>query len=812
MTEAQTPSEGVSRDPIRSEAPRFFPSALAIGIFAAGYAAAYLYAYSVTLEGRIPAPVWAPDAVLFCALFLSAPRSWWAYLLLAIPIRFALTTPSALPVTVQVLDLGNHVLKAVLAVGVLRRFTPNGSWFSSARGFVRFGAVAVVAVPALSAVAGVAVRPGNAESWRLGMQWFLGDALANLLLTPLILSFVPPESGAPPSLRTWRRRTEAGVLVAGLLVSGALAFQGGGISLPAEALLLCLPFPFLLWAAIRFRVRGTSAALSVYAMSGSWAVARAHGGTMPGQLQASVLALQLFLFVVGSSLLFLAVVLAERRAVEERLGLAQERLSRAEAASMVMVIHLALDGRCLGASRKLAALLGTTRKELLRESFLERTHPEDREAELRESRRLLAGEIPSFQLEKRMLRSDGSPVWVYLSRSVVRDSDGGPLHFLDYLTDISELKRAEAAARQSENELRLFAEHSPAAVAVLDHELRFVIASRRFRDDFQRDDQPIVGRRYEEALVGFPSRWPEALRRSLEGESAFSEEDAFTKPDGTAETLRWEIVPGPRTEGRPAGSFLFAEVTTERKRGERALEEMRRELAHLTRVSILGELSGALAHELSQPLAAILANAEAARSYLTRGPAGLAEVAAILEDIVADDLRAGEVIRSLRELLRKGETRLRVLDLNELIRESLDLAQSDLITKQVTVSLQLAADLPPIRGDRVQLQQVLLNLIVNACEAMASVETGERRLRIVTASDGDNRVHVRVQDTGPGVDPEIRNRLFEPFLTTKSVGLGLGLTISRSLVMAHGGTLWQTDVESGGAAFHISLPRAEGAE
>ena len=783
-------------------------------IFAAGYAASYLYAYSITLQGRVAAPVWAPDAVLFCALFLTARRSWWITLLLAVPIRMALTTPSVVPASILVLDFVNHASKAIVGAIVLRRWKRSGSWFASSRDFARFGAVMVLALPALSAFLGVGIRRSASDSqfWPMWMLWFLGDALANLVLTPLILSFDPMPPSRIPRAAAWRRWAEGGLVFAGLLVSGALAFRGRGTSLPTEAVLLCLPFPFLLWSALRFGVRGASAALSLLALSGTWALSRWPDPALSAALQASVLSLQLFLLVTGSSLLYLAVALGERRVMEENLGRTQARLARAEAASMVMTVHVAVDGRFLRVPRKLAALLGASRKDLLQRTALELTHPEDREAELAESRRLLAGELASFQLETRKIRSDGTPVWVYLSRSVVRDSDGKPIHFLDYLTDIGELKRAEEAVRRSEKELRVFAEHSPAAVAVLDHELRFVIASRRFREDFQRDDRPIIGRRYDEALAGFPSRWPDALRRSLEGDSESSEEDTFTKEDGTIETLRWQIVPGPRAGGKPAGSFLFAEVTTERKRGEHALEEMRRELAHLMRVSILGELSGALAHELAQPLAAILANAQAAQSYLTRGPAGTAEVASILEDIVSDDLRAGEVISSLRKLLRKGEPEFREIDVNELIREVLDLAESDLITKRVTVGLQLAANLPAIRGDRVQLQQVLLNLIVNACEAMSAAESGERRLRIATSQDGDEHVHISVQDTGPGVAPDIRERLFEPFLTTKSVGLGLGLTICRSLVMAHGGRLWQSDVESGGASFHIALPRWKGTD
>jgi PAS domain S-box-containing protein len=786
---------------------RRLPAAGSIVIFLVGYAAAYFY--SAGFSGQARAPFWAPDAVLLCALLLNAPRRWWVYLLLALPVRLWLAAPGNAPLGLLVLDYVNEALEAIVTVSLLRRLKPKGSWLASVRDFARFGAIAVVAVPAASALAGIAIWQAYGRqpspTWT---EWFLGDALANLLLTPLILSFAAPSS---VSFRSWWRRIETALLLAGLLVSGAMAFRGGGMSLPTAAVLLCIPFPFLLWTTIRLGARGTAGALSLLAVSGMWAAFHSPYHPGPGESRASVLSLQLFLFVVGSSLLFLAVVLEERRAIEENLRSTQARLARAEATSMLMVAHVGLYGRWLTVPRKLARLLGYARHELLNKTCNDVTYPEDRGPELREVQRLLAGEIPSFQLEKRFLKSDGTPVWFYLSRSVVRDPEGRPVHFLDYLGDIDELKRAEAAAARSENELRLFAEHSPAAVAVLDRELRFVAASRRFRDDFLSEDSPIVGRRYDEALLGLPRRWPEALQRSLEGVSEAGQDDTFTRPDGTIESLHWQIMPGPSSEGRPAGVFLFAELTTERKLGERTLEELRRELAHLMRVSVLGELSGAMAHEISQPLAAILANAQAAQSYLSRGPSGTNEVAAILEDIVADDLRAGEVIRSLRKMLRKGETELETVDINEVTREVLDLAQGDMITKNVSVFLRFAPDLPPVRADRVQLQQVLLNLIVNACEAMAAGTSPGRRLRIMTDLGKEETVHITIQDSGPGVPPEMRDRVFEPFLTTKSGGLGLGLTICRSIVMAHGGRLWHTGNETGGASFHLALPRAEAA-
>jgi len=781
-----------------------------IALFVVGYAAALLYARSLIFgEGILPA-FWAPDAVLLCALLLSARRRWWVYLLLAFSIRLGLGAAWPSPLDRQLWTFLNDALKALLAASCLRYLKPKGSWLSSAADFAVFIFFAVFTVPAMSALGGVAIRHDwGARFWPTWTGWFLGDALANLLLTPLILSLAAWPSlaaGAPASRGSWRRSLEAGVLLVGLVVSGAWAF-GERASGPALTLLMCLPFPFLLWAATRFGVRGTSGALSLFAFSSVWVVAHSPA---PAGLRAELLSLQLFLSIVGSSLLFVAVVLDERREVQETLRATQGRLVQAEAMSLLMSAHVGLDGRWLQVPRRLADLLGYKRRELLASRSHDLTHPEDLARELRELDRLVRGEIPSYQVEKRFLKADGTPVWVYLTRTLVRDEEGRPTQFLDHVADINERKLSEAALRSSEAQLRLFAEHSPAAVALLDSELRFVVASRRFRTNFLDESSSPVGRRYDEALVDFPRAWPHALRGALEGDVEFREEDSFTRADGTVEFLRWEIRPAEPSAIRGFGALLFAEMTTDRHRAERALDDLRHQLTHLTRVTTLGELSGAIAHELNQPLAAILANAQAAQRFLALGRDGVTEVAAILEDIVTDDLRASEVIRKLRNLLRKGESDFQSLDLNDVVREVLELARGDLVTRNVVVVRELAQDLPHVRGDRVQLQQVLLNLVLNACEAMGAQERGERKLRIATHGEPYGNVVAAVQDSGPGVPFDMRDRVFEPFQTSKSSGLGLGLAICRTLVMSHGGRVWVGEGESGGALFQISLPSGDG--
>lgn len=229
----------------------------------------------------------------------------------------------------------------------------------------------------------------------------------------------------------------------------------------------------------------------------------------------------------------------------------------------------------------------------------------------------------------------------------------------------------------------------------------------------------------------------------------------------------------------PAGFAGQTEILMQqaifRKRIEEELRTLRHELTHLTRVGMLGELSGALAHEINQPLAAILSNGQAAQRMLKHNPHELAEVQDALGDIVDAAKRAGNVIHGLRDMLKKGEPQFRPLDINTVVAEVLDLAHSDLIAHQVAVVRKFASPIPLVRGDRIQLQQVLLNFIMNACEAMSATVVNGRVLTVMTASQDDQSVEISVVDTGKGISPEVQTRLFEAFATTKKNGLGLGL-------------------------------------
>jgi C4-dicarboxylate-specific signal transduction histidine kinase len=284
-----------------------------------------------------------------------------------------------------------------------------------------------------------------------------------------------------------------------------------------------------------------------------------------------------------------------------------------------------------------------------------------------------------------------------------------------------------------------------------------------------------------------------------------SGEYRYVLPDGR---VRW-IAAHARIKTDAGGAPILTRAVTiditDHKVAALKLEQQQRELAHLSRVVMLGELSGALAHELNQPLTAILSNAQAAQRFLAAEPIDLMELRDILDDIVSEDQRAGEVIKRLRQLLSTGETQRAPLDLNELATDTLRLLRSDLLSQQVTVHTELASGLPSVWADRVQMQQVLINLLVNASDAMRELPAADRQVLVRTAVRVDGGVQLSVVDHGCGLPRDQPDRVFESFYTTKPGGMGLGLSVCRTIIQAHDGRLWAERHDGPGASFHVSL-------
>ena len=306
--------------------------------------------------------------------------------------------------------------------------------------------------------------------------------------------------------------------------------------------------------------------------------------------------------------------------------------------------------------------------------------------------------------------------------------------------------------------------------------------------------------------AGAPAAIPiwDPIARVLSGEARESSVEFAHDRAGELRWFRLLVQALDRPEG---GAFVAAIDVTERKVAELESRRSLQEISHAARVTTMGELAASLAHEINQPLAAILTNAQASTKLLTRPVPEVEDVKDALVDIANDARRAGDVIGRLRTMLKKGDVVRGPVDLNDVVRDVLALVRPEALHRRVTIDASLSERLPTVRADAVQLQQVVVNLVVNALDALVTAEGALRRVRVTTGPAGDG-VELVVEDSGPGVAPDLLPRIFDPFVTTKASGLGMGLAIIKSIVEAHGGLISVENRAEGGAAFRCSLPRS----
>ena len=776
---------------------------------AAGYYATASLGRALMFPSAQISALWLPNALLLAALLLNRRRTWWIFVIAVLPAHlFALATVAGLSPVRLMLSYFFNCATAIVAAFALRRFLPGIERIDRTRtafGLILLGgALAGITTSFLFTAALVAFNEPTGH-WLMPLVRSLTNTFAIITVVPLILHTAAwtrqPHHAVRPG-----RVLEAFLLIAVLAAVGVLAFVTPETASHNPAILLYAPLALLLWATVRFGVVGACGSVLVVGVLAFWGVSIQTGPFV----SQNALSIELFLVLTSATLLLLAATLEERR-VLEREGLASEtRFRTVFDHNIIPTVIYHTDGRVLDANESFLKLTGYDRATLgqLKAQTLLRAPASGPDAPATGSFNTASGPV-----ERELLLRDGHHVPVLMGGYLFAGSSRGTA----YLFDLSSVRRAEEERHQAEmlHWAVLASVHDQ--IVVLDQSGAVIEANQSWR----RLREGTAVHAFERAQVGDPylydcERASQAgdviaaellacMRETLSGSSRRRLEYAHNSAEGA----EWYELSIERLR-RPEGGIVIrrTDITGQKQAMEQARDQ-RQQLAHLGRAAVLGELSGAFAHELAQPLTSILGNAEAALQVLLRETGDKRELPEMLRDIIKDDIRAAEVLKRLRSMLMRGEIQREAVDLNQIVREVLTLARSDLIARNVSVVTQLDAHPCLVQADNVQLQQVLLNLIVNACEAMAEIPVAERRLTIATRASTDGQsVECSVADRGRGIAATDLERIFQPFVTTKQRGLGLGLPICRSIVEAHGGRLWAEHGRECGAVLRFTANTA----
>ena len=544
---------------------------------------------------------------------------------------------------------------------------------------------------------------------------------------------------------------------------------------------------------------------------------RKDGSVLPVEIRASE-------FQHGAHRFRLSLVrdITERRRAEEELRDSKIKLEVAQRIAHVGWWERDFSTGHVNLSEEVCRTFGLQAVDLpeWHERWLTLIHPEDRPRAAEAAAAALVRGGPRYDIEYRVVRRDGSERMVHSQGDVTWDESGQPLRQFGVLQDITELRRAEKELRASEQALRRSEAYLSEAQR-LSHTGTLVFDETGpvyWSEECYRiwgldprhgipDLETALQRIHSDDRENVKNATFEALRQNR----SYVIQYRIVLADGTVKYLESTGHPFVSAEGRREMVVTHVDMT-ERKRAHEErerLQQLESDLANMNRLSMMGELSASLAHEILHPIATARNNARAALRFLDMTPSNMAEVREALACIVRDADRGKEIVDRIRDHVKKAPPRNDRFDINEAIEEVIEMARAPIDKNKVSIRTRLAEGLVPVRGDRVQVQQVVLNLILNAAEAMSSVEAGARELTVSTRQNGTSDVSVAVQDSGPGIDTEHLERVFAPFYTTKSSGIGMGLSICRSIVAAHGGRLWAEANRPRGAIFQFTLPAGQ---
>src|SRR5262245_44423928 len=782
---------------------------LIVGLWVfAGYYLGCKVGFALTFQPHPVSVLWPPNSVLVAALLLTPPRSWWLVLLAALPAHLAAQMQGQVPPLMIVCWFISNSCEAVIGAGLMRYLVGGTISFASLRKVSVFCLCVVFVGPLLSSFLDAAFvvwnHWGQDGYWELIRIRLSSNAVSALIIVPLIVTWV---TDGIQSLTTAPRSRylEACALFLGLLaVSYVVLYE---LRAGADLALLFLPLPFLLWAAVRFGALGASTAISIVGFLAIWSASHGHGPFSRETAEQSALSIELFLIGVGIPLLFLAALIEERVIGENELRESESRFRIIADAAPVLIWMAGVDKLCTFFNKPWLQFTGRSMEQELGNGWVEGLHQDDLERCRQVYTNALDARQP-FVMQYRLRRHDGEYRWVSEQGVPRYDTHGTFAGYIGSCVDVTELVNKDRALQESEERMRVTAEAVNLGI---------------WEWDLSKDE--IWATNARRALLGLPASGTIALedfisrlhpddrdrvRRTMDdaihrGED-FDSEYRLILPDGI---VRWMSTRGSvhfDDARKPARLLGISIDITERKQAELDAQQDRAELSHLSRVALIGEMSASITHELNQPLAGILSNAAAGQRFIDQGDVNLVEIRELLGDIIADGRRASDVMRGIREMVKKGQVARRSVDLNEVVMDAVRMASPDAVLHSCQVETSLDTSMRAIEADPVQLQQVLLNLVINAFDAMRDTPVSRRKVVIATHSNSDATVRAGVRDYGAGISGEMRDRLFDPFFTTKSEGLGMGLAIVRSIVESHGGTITIENADGGGARFGFVLP------
>jgi PAS domain S-box-containing protein len=442
------------------------------------------------------------------------------------------------------------------------------------------------------------------------------------------------------------------------------------------------------------------------------------------------------------------------------------------------------------------------------ERLFSRVHPQDAAAFQEAIERASTGDY-DFDFEHRLLMPSGAVKHVHVLSRAIRDN-AGHLEIVGAIMDVTATRQAEERLRENEQRFRDYAEVASDWIWETGPDHRFTQISVRLKAAGVDPTSALGMTRWEAAacVEEEPDKW-RAHRERLDARLPFRDlRYRLARADGSKLYVTTSGKPRFDAEGRflgyrGVGTDVTANVRADQ--AERALQQTQTELAHATRLTTLGQLTASIAHEVNQPLAAIVANGDACLRWLQRTPPDVGKAHDSVQAMISDGNRASDVVRRIRGLAKYSAPHSTLVNVNDVIEEVILLVRREVMSGHVVVKLDLAQDLPPVLFDRVQLQQVIINLVVNSVQAMADNKERPRELLIRSSRSTTDKVHIAVTDTGIGIDPETAKRLFEAFFTTKSTGMGIGLSICRSIIEAKGGRIWATANDGPGATFQFTL-------